>query len=84
MSNNKIIDLDPQKRLSKEMLAYIQTSVASFTVDNLENFCILYMKKGEGPTLEAFGVDWYLLGIAQAYLENLRASLLAEGDEDVK
>lgn len=83
MSDDKVIDLDPRKRLTKEALARIQTTVASFKVKDVENLIILYTKSDGGTSLEAFGVDWSLLGISEAYLESLRASLLeAEGGYD--
>lgn len=75
---DKVIDLDPNKRLNKESLEAIKASVASFTVDSVENILILYTDKEGGANFEAFGVDWFLLGIGQAYLEELRRRMLCD------
>lgn len=79
--SGKVIDLDPQKRISKEALIRIQKTVDDFKLDDLESLAIIYVKKDGTPVFEAFGVDWSLLGVSQAYLEHLRWEFLNGTDE---
>lgn len=82
MSDSKIIDLDPRKRLTKEALAASQASLAGLTVDNTESLMVFYVDKEGTLALEAFGIDWAILGIAQAHLEDLRNRLLYPEEEN--
>lgn len=79
--SDKIVDIDPTKRMTKEALARIQKTVSEFKVDEVDNFVILYTKDGV-TTFEAYGADWALMGISQAYLEELRSQLLYDSSED--
>lgn len=76
MANSKIIDLDPERRLSKEALAGIQTTVAGFNVDELDSLMIIYSRKDGDASFESYGTDWAFLGLSQAYLDRLRADFL--------
>ena len=84
MGNGKIVDIDPTKRLTKEAFDRIKQTVNNFEPDQLEGFLIIYKDREGGANLEAFGLDWPLLGISQAYLDELRRSLLLSetGDFD--
>ena len=79
--SGKVIDLDPQKRISKDALDRIQKTISEFKLNDLESLAIIYVKKDGTPTLEAFGVDWSMLGLSQAYLEDLRYQLLYSTDK---
>lgn len=81
MGSGKVIDFDPRKRLTKEALKNIQSTVANFKSDDLANVMMIYTKQNGEVVFEAFGVDWPVLAISQAYLENLRAILLYEDTE---
>lgn len=83
--SGKVIDLDPTKRLTKEALDRIKETVSKFNPDSTEQFVILFTDENGVAQFEAFGVNWALMGIAQAYLEELRCRLLhdsVEGDDD--
>lgn len=84
MGSDKIVDFDPRKRLTKEALKNIQGTVASFQPGDIENLMVLYTKKDGEVVFEAFGIDWPLLGISQAYIESLRAALLFEDIESTE
>lgn len=75
MANN-VIDLDPTTRLTKEALERIKATINGFTIEDLDNFVLLYIDKEGASNFEAFGVDWKLMGIGQAYFEALRQELL--------
>ena len=76
MANSKIIDLDPERRLSKEALAGIQTTVAGFNVDELDSLMVIYSRKDGDASFESYGTDWAFLGLSQAYMDRLRADFL--------
>ena len=78
----KVIDLDPNKRLSKEVFKSIQDTMAAYKHEDLQSLVIMYTGKDGSTSLEAYGVDWAVLGICQAYLEELRFQALHEGDGD--
>lgn len=80
--SGKIIDLDPNKRLTKEAFERIKGVINEFEPDALDNFVLLYTDKEGKITFEAFGVDWFLLGIGEAYLEDLRRKLLYDDAEE--
>lgn len=79
---DKVIDLDPQRRLTKEALKRIKETINAVTPENTDSFVLLYTDNKGGVNFEAFGVDWALLGISQAYIEELRRQLLYEGTEN--
>jgi len=79
--SGKVVDLDPQKRLTKEAFERIKATITGFQPEDLDSFVLLYTDKEGGVNFEAFGVDWALLGISQAYIEDLRSQLLY-GNED--
>lgn len=74
--SDKVIDLDPQKRMTKESLNRIKKTINDFHADEVQNFILLYTDKEGGANFEAFGIDWALLGIGRAYLDNLSERLL--------
>lgn len=76
--SDKIIDLDPQKRMTKEALSRIKKTINGFDVDDVSNFILLYTDKNGGANFEAFGIDWALLGIGKAYLDSLSDRLIHE------
>jgi len=82
MSGTKIIDLDTNRRLSKEALEDIKKTVDSFTIDNLENIMVIYVDKEGAGNVECYGIDWSFLGLSQAYLEQLRTNFLSECEVD--
>lgn len=73
-----MVDLDPQKRLSREALQEMQKHFSEFTVENLSSLFVVYTDNQKRTFFDAYGIDWYLLGIAQAYLEDIRAQMLEE------
>lgn len=54
---DKIIDIDPTKRLTKEAFDRIKKTINGFDPDELQGFILLYVDKEGGSNLEAFGVD---------------------------
>lgn len=80
--SGKIVDLDPNKRMTKEAFERIKKTISEFEPEALESFVLLYTDKEGGVNFEAFGVDWYLMGIAQAYLEDLRKKLLYDDSDE--
>jgi len=78
---DKVIDINPDKRISKDSLDRIQEIVKSLSVDSLDSLIIIHRNRGEGASLEAYGYDWDILGRSQGYLEFLRAQLLEEDTE---
>lgn len=83
MAGAKVVDLNPERRMTQEALERIRASLNNLTVDNLDGFILLYTTKDEGGVdFEAFGIDWALLGISQAYIADLQAQLLNETHDD--
>lgn len=82
MSTSKVVDLDPKKRMTKEAFEQIKTSLSTLDPDKFNNFILLHTSKDGEITFEAFGIDWEITGIMQAYLEDLRAELLQGPEED--
>lgn len=79
--SGKVIDLDPSKRITKEALDRVKATIADIKEGDVENFILLYTNKEGGVVFDAIGIDWALLGIMQAYLEELRGEML-HGDRD--
>lgn len=81
MANN-IVDIDPTRRLTKEVLDSIKESVSLMTVDNTEGLVVLCKRREGDITVEALGIDWALLGLSQAYLDDLRRRMLYDDAND--
>jgi len=77
---NKVIDLNPHTRLTKESLNRIKGVLDNIEPGDVDNLVLLYTTKEGKVTFDATGVDWSLLGIMQAYLEDLRKTML-DGEE---
>jgi hypothetical protein len=80
MSDN-VVDIDSNKRLTKEVLKQIQETVKELTIDDLDSLLLFTCSKDGKIKAEAYGIGWTILGSSQAYLEFLRSCLLDRGEE---
>lgn len=78
--SGKIIDLDPNRRLTKESLEIVKEHFSKLTIENTETIACLYINNEGTATFETFGVDWAALGILEAYLEDMRHQMLYPDD----
>lgn len=74
--SGKVVNLDPQKRLTQETLERLKKTVNNLDAATTDNFMIFYADKDGGANFEAYGVDWFLLGILQAYMNDLGRTML--------
>lgn len=75
MAGNKIVDINPEKRLTKEFLQQFQEHVNQMTVESTHSVFAVY-ETDEGFVCEAPVIDWALIGILQAYVDNIRSRML--------
>jgi hypothetical protein len=79
--SDKVIPIDPTKRITKEALDIVMEKLKHFDLDD-GSFIMIYTDKEGGANCDAFGIDWTLLGISEAYLEDLRRTLLHDEFEE--
>ncbi len=83
MSRDKIIDLDPSKRLTKEAIQGLITTLESLKPDSVDSFILFYSTKDGMMNSEVFGTTWSMLGYSQAAIDSLRYEMY-EGDSRIE
>jgi hypothetical protein len=76
--DDKVIDLNLERRLSKQGLKHIQDMVAEFTVDNLETLVLIHKPKDSSLSVLAYGADWATVGVAQTVINALGTEMLKQ------
>jgi hypothetical protein len=77
--SGKVIDLDPNKRLSKEALDIIKDFISGLDVDGTSSITIIHTpSKGGSTSVQAYGMDFYSIGIAQTILFSLGQEILRQ------
>lgn len=74
----KVVDLDPNTRLSKEALGHIKKTVADLKVDDIRSLTIVMAPMKGAPTVQVFGLDFETVGYTQTILQTIAQQLLAE------
>lgn len=81
--SDKVIDIDPIKRLTKESLGRIKETISGMTADDLDGLILLYTTSEGKTIMEAYGADLQLIVIGKDFLNDLKDSVLYDrrGDD---
>lgn len=71
---NKIIDIDPEKRATKEALEQFKVLIASLDASKLKQ-AFFYLDTDEGPSMSVYGPDWQLTGRLKEFLNEINLEL---------
>lgn len=72
----KVIDIDPNQRLSKESLQYIKDYVGGLDVKDLESLVVIALPKESTPAVICYGLTFEIIGLTKAVLDNFSQDLL--------
>lgn len=76
--SGKVIDFDPNQRLTKEALAMIKDNINQLQVDDLVSLTLIYTPVDGRSQVMVYGADFQSIGVAQAMLSALANHMLAE------
>ena len=76
MARDKIVDLDPRKRLSKEAIERFKKVINELKFENTDSMIFIHVPKDGEFTFQAFNLDWQLIGRTQAMVNQLGAFAL--------
>jgi uncharacterized membrane protein YgcG len=74
--SDKVVDLDPSKRLSKEAFKMLKESLDTLKYEDLQSITVITTPKNGITSVQAYGMDFYALGVAQSVLTTLGQELL--------
>lgn len=84
---DKVIEINQEKRLTKQALKLIQESVAELDVGAINTLIVVRKEANKPVVFEAYGLDWEAVGQTRAVLDAISQTMIADDlgvdDEDL-
>lgn len=80
--SDKIIDFDPNKRITKKDYQKLLDTLAKLDPETLDSVVVIYNHQNRTPGLLAYGLTWAAVGAAHTMLTTLGQELLREQFND--
>lgn len=75
---DKVIELNPRRRLDKESLEYLKSLVATLDIDTTESVVIIAKSVDKPLGVYAYNVNWDVIGSTQALINLMAQEMLRE------